>query len=151
MTLEVLERAVGGGGKRERVEDGNKGAPAGGDGEGKKRRGAKYPVMTTITGLGRTHLGPAGDSNARQRELLLDALETYLVMGRVLQDRCAAAMYTWNAVHWEDGFSDFDSALFHNTFWTKERAQAFGMGLLAAARLPARTPLPTRRTASCRT
>jgi hypothetical protein len=54
-------------------------------------------------------------------------------MGRVLQDQCTAAMYTWNALHWEDGFSNFDLALFHNTFWTKKRAQAFGMGLLAAA------------------
>ncbi len=62
-TLEVLARTVGGGRKRERKD---------GDGEatgrGGRMRKAKDAVSTTITGLGRSHLGPAGEDNKQLRK-----------------------------------------------------------------------------------
>jgi hypothetical protein len=121
-SLEILERARGGRGKRDR-DGADQGEGAGTDKDG----------HTTITGLGRVHLGPAGQENMRFRTILLEVLEKYLVMARVLQHRMGAALYVWLQQQWVAGFAAFDGERFDKTFWIRQNARAFGTGLIAAA------------------
>ena len=126
-SLEVLGHLLGGG-KRGRApkDDAEDGGKKGG------RSRSKYKVHTMVTGLGRVHLGPGVDANTRLREVLRDVLETYLTMGRVLQDRVAAALHVWLAQLWTHDFRGFHAPCFSDTFWIKDHATAFGKAMLAS-------------------